>query len=182
MKNIKSFKQLFEGVENQDLPKVAAFESGQYDKFILYRDLNGLSDWLPIKNKAIYQAYTKKYGSLYMIEDKFLVMCSGDSEYDIQIIEGLDIDKNNYYSIGEEITEKVLNALPCSIENLKKALFIAKTTGSSGDNDYLYTHFKKNPMDLYKLNHLPDLKKDILDRTGMRDYSKIANGLNNGLI
>lgn len=43
-------------------------------------------------------------------------------------------------------------------------------------------YFKENPLDLYKIDDMPEFKQDLLQRTGIKDYGKIGRNLKNGLI
>jgi hypothetical protein len=43
-------------------------------------------------------------------------------------------------------------------------------------------YFKKNPLDLYKIDDMPAFKADVLRRTGIRDYSNIGRKLRSGMI
>jgi hypothetical protein len=46
----------------------------------------------------------------------------------------------------------------------------------------LCDYFKKNPLKIYTLDNSPQLKSEVIKRTGIRDYGKIGRGLDNGLI
>jgi len=48
--------------------------------------------------------------------------------------------------------------------------------------DVLDNYFKKNPTDIYLLDSLPELKQEVLKRTGIRDMSRIGRNLKTGLI
>ena len=48
--------------------------------------------------------------------------------------------------------------------------------------DSLCDYIKKNPLQIYILDELPDLKQEVLKRTGMRDYSSIGRKLKKGMI
>jgi len=50
------------------------------------------------------------------------------------------------------------------------------------DNDFLDQYFKENPMDINILNALPDVKAGVLQRTGIKDYSKLAAALRSGMV
>jgi hypothetical protein len=43
-------------------------------------------------------------------------------------------------------------------------------------------YFKKNPLDLYKIDDMPSFKADVLRRTGIKDYSAIGRKLKSGMI
>jgi hypothetical protein len=43
-------------------------------------------------------------------------------------------------------------------------------------------YFKKNPLDIYKIDNLERFKQGVLDRTGIKDFGKIGSALRNGLI
>ena len=42
-------------------------------------------------------------------------------------------------------------------------------------------YFKKNPLKLYLLDPLPQMKADIIKRTGIRDLSKVGSIFANNL-
>ncbi len=43
-------------------------------------------------------------------------------------------------------------------------------------------YFKKNPLDLYKIDDMPSFKADVLRRTGIKDYGNIGRKLKTGMI
>jgi hypothetical protein len=43
-------------------------------------------------------------------------------------------------------------------------------------------YFKKNPLDLYKIDDMPTFKADVLRRTGIKDYGNIGRKLKTGMI
>jgi hypothetical protein len=43
-------------------------------------------------------------------------------------------------------------------------------------------YFKENPTLIYMLHNCPDLKKKIMDKANINDYSRIGRALKNGLI
>jgi len=43
-------------------------------------------------------------------------------------------------------------------------------------------YFKKNPLDIYKIDRMERFKKGVIERTGIEDYGKIGRNLSNGLI
>ena len=47
-------------------------------------------------------------------------------------------------------------------------------------NEILDSYFKKNPLKINILDAYPDIKEGVLKRTGMRDLSKVARGLEGG--
>jgi len=49
-------------------------------------------------------------------------------------------------------------------------------------NEKLDSYFTENPMDLYKLDEFPAVKKGVLQRTGIKDLSAIGRNLKHGLI
>lgn len=182
MKNIKTFNQLFENIETSGLPKVISFGPDEFNEFSKYCDENNFPIDLA-KQSKIYSSYANKHGNFYIIDNKFVAMCTGEKIEDIEIYNAADVHNANANA------KDIMNAINCSEFDLKLALFIASITGNSEDfkgldnsqsliNDY----FKKNPLETYKLNSNPEMKKKVLDATGIRDYSKIGNGLSTGLI
>ncbi len=49
-------------------------------------------------------------------------------------------------------------------------------------NKELDSYFKNNPIDLYWLDDLPEIKAGVLQRTGIKDWSKLGKLKNSGLI
>jgi hypothetical protein len=41
---------------------------------------------------------------------------------------------------------------------------------------------KENPLELYILDDLPEIKEEVLKRTGIKDYGKIGKSLHRGLL
>jgi len=48
-------------------------------------------------------------------------------------------------------------------------------------DDMIDSYFKENPLDLDLLDHLPEVKAGVLQRTGMRDTSKLAKIMRRGV-
>ena len=48
--------------------------------------------------------------------------------------------------------------------------------------DTLYDYFEKNPLELYLLDSLPELKKDILQKRNIPDVGKLGDVLNKGFL
>ena len=70
---------------------------------------------------------------------------------------------------------KIVNILYHSL--LDSALNTENTKIETPLDDY----FKKNPVKLYLLDHLPQMKADIIKRTGIRDLSKVGSIFANNL-
>jgi len=49
-------------------------------------------------------------------------------------------------------------------------------------NKELDKYFKENPIDLYWLDELPEIKSGVLQRTGIKDWSKLGRLKNSGLL
>ena len=63
------------------------------------------------------------------------------------------------------------------VYDVEEAKELVLTSGLVSDE-----HFKKNPLDLRFLKNLPELKADILKRTGLQDFSDLGNILSGGYI
>jgi hypothetical protein len=50
------------------------------------------------------------------------------------------------------------------------------------DIDSICSYMKDNPLDLYILDDLPEIKERVLKRTGIKDYGKIGKILHRGLL
>jgi hypothetical protein len=50
------------------------------------------------------------------------------------------------------------------------------------DVDSLCKYMKENPLELYILDDLPEIKEEVLKRTGIKDYGKIGKSLHRGLL
>jgi hypothetical protein len=46
--------------------------------------------------------------------------------------------------------------------------------------DYVGDYFKENPLELYLLDEFPDMKKKIIEKYGISDFSKLGKNLNKG--
>ena len=43
-------------------------------------------------------------------------------------------------------------------------------------------YFKENPLELYRLDDMESFKHDLLQRTGIRDYSSVGRALKSGML
>ena len=50
------------------------------------------------------------------------------------------------------------------------------------DIDSVCKYMKENPLNLYLLNDMPKIKEEVLQKTGIKDYSKLGNTLRAGLV
>jgi hypothetical protein len=191
MKNIKTFKQLFESLIEDRKLKIVSFGVGEHKEFSEYCTDKGLT-WDPIRWPNIYEGWTKKYGKFYIINDEFLVMFEGETPSKIRLIQLSDIH-NNHSSKTDAIESILLNKIGCSLDFLKMCLSIARKIPhlifnidsdlkSDNEIDFLCKYFKKNPLEIYLLDDSPELKKEVLDKTGIKDYGAIGRKLKQGLI
>jgi hypothetical protein len=51
----------------------------------------------------------------------------------------------------------------------------------AGSGSYLYKYFEQNPLDIYLLDSLPDLKEKVLKKLGIKDVGRIGKMLRGGL-
>jgi len=188
MRNIKTFNQLFESSINDNPIKIVSFKENEFDKFKNYCNTNSDGNWDILISEFTFKNYTKDYGKFYIINDIFLIQYEGESIEDIKIKTGADASNrrvSEFSIISKEIG--------CPEIILKSGLIICKmipefsidsnhNIESTEVMDYLFDYFKKNPLKIYHLNRNPELKKKVLDATGIMDYSKIGNALDNGLI
>jgi hypothetical protein len=192
MKNIKTFGQLFESSPNDGRLKIVSFGPGEFKEFSKYCIDAGLSNWDAVKWEPAYDSYTKSFGKFYIINDSFLVMCKGETPSEMKIISGSD-SLNRFYSKPEEIDKLIIKKIGCHPEILKMSLSIARKispftinknfkSGSDNEIDFLCDYFKNHPLEIYALDGSPELKKEVLDKTGIRDYSNIGRKLRSGMI
>lgn len=188
MKNIKTFNQLFENLINDKQLKIVSFDENEFGKFQNYCNRNTDGNWDILRSEHSFKIYTKDYGKFYIINDIFLIQCEGETIDDIKIETGAD--KANRRVSEFSIISKEIG---CPEILLKVCLIISKmipefsidlnhNIESTEVMDYLFDYFKKNPLKIYHLNNNPELKKKVLNVTGIEDYSKIGNALDNGLI
>lgn len=59
---------------------------------------------------------------------------------------------------------------------------IAQELIKYADIDSVCKYMKENPLDLYLLNSIPKIKEEVLQKTGIKDYSKLGNVLRSGLV
>jgi hypothetical protein len=188
MKNIKTFNQLFESSINDGQLKIVSFYENEFDKFRKYCDLNSEGIWDILRNETSFRKYAEKNGKFYIINDMFLIQCEGETIDDIKIKTGADMG-NNRVSEFSVISKEI----GCPEILLKIGLIITKmipefsidlnhNMESTEVMDYLLDYFKKNPLEIYMLDDKPELKKEVLDKTGIKDYSKLGKGLKSGII
>jgi hypothetical protein len=192
MKNIKTFKQLFESLIEDRKLKIVSFGVGEHKEFSEYCTDKELTNWDPIRWPNTYEQWTKTYGKFYIINDEFLVMFEGETPSKIRLIQLSDIH-NNHSSKTDAIESVLLNKIGCSLDFLKMCLSIARKIPyfifnidsdlkSDNEIDFLCEYFKKNPLEIYLLDDSPELKKEVLDKTGIKDYGDIGRKLKQGLI
>jgi hypothetical protein len=187
MKNIKTFKQLFENSMMDKRLKIVSFGADKFDEFISY--INSLEgNWRMLSNVSIFKSYTARNGNVYIINDEFVIQYKGETIGDIEVVSGADATNRTVRDLSQ-ISEKI----GCSEIVLKIALIITKMTGefsmdlnnnmgSTEIMDYLCDYFKKNPLMLYTLDGYPELKKEVMDKTGIKDYGSIGRKLKSGLM
>lgn len=59
---------------------------------------------------------------------------------------------------------------------------IAQELIKYADIDSVCKYMKENPLNLYLLNNMPRIKEKVLQKTGIKDYSKLGNVLRSGLV
>jgi len=46
----------------------------------------------------------------------------------------------------------------------------------------MYDYFEENPLELYQLDDFPEIKKDIIQKREIPDFSKLGDVLNKGFL
>jgi hypothetical protein len=90
---------------------------------------------------------------------------------------------NSY--LGEKGFTTIINminivAKDCKEEGLRDYIINGMLRYASIDT--LCDYIKKNPLAIHIIDDMPELKKEVLQRTGIEDYSKIGRLLKHGLI
>ena len=103
-------------------------------------------------------------------------------------IEGL---KNFSFRVKEGNSLIYIN-LPLSQNGIEKIISILTDSEKFSDEDkkllmplvedMLYDYFEKNPLELYLLDNLPGIKKDIIQKREIPDFSKLGDVLNKGFL
>lgn len=188
MKNIKTFKQLFENSMMDKRLKIVSFGADEFSEFTSYINSLEIGDWRMLSNVSIFKSYTARNGNVYIINDEFVIQYKGETIGDIEVVSGADATNRTVRDLSQ-ISEKI----GCPEILLKIALIITKMTGefsidlnnnieSKEIMDYLFDYFKKNPLMLYTLDDYPDLKNEVMQKTGIKDYGHIGRKLKSGLI
>jgi hypothetical protein len=188
MKNIKTFNQLFESSINDGQLKIVSFEENEFDGFRKYCGLNSVGNWDILKNEYSFKRYAEKHGKFYIINDIFLIQCEGETIDDIKINTGADIENHRVSSLSF-----ISKEIGCPEILLKIGLIVTKMIPEFSIDinhniesievmDYLLDYFKKNPLEIHMLDDKPELKKEVLDKTGIKDYSAIGRKLRSGMI
>jgi len=165
MKNIKTFKQLFENSRDDKGLTIVTFGENEFDRFKEYYGENSVANWDILRSEHAFKNYAKRFGKFYMVNGIFLVQCSGESPTDVEIINGADV--NNRQRRGEEMLRIMSEETGYSETLLKFALFVANkyntfSMNSSGDflnsDDISVEDIKKilddNPREAFKLSSL----------------------------
>jgi hypothetical protein len=187
MKNIKTFNQLFESSINDGQLKIVTFGENEFEEFREYCGLNSIGNWDILKSKYSFKGYAEKNGKFYIINDIFLIQIEGETIDDIKINTGADINNHRVSSLSF-----ISKEIGCPEILLKFGLIATKTIPefsidlnnikSKEVMDYLLDYFKKNPLEIYILDDKPELKKEVLDKTGIKDYGAIGRKLRSGMI
>jgi hypothetical protein len=188
MKNIKTFNQLFEGSIDDKQLKIVSFDENEFDEFVKYCKLNSEGIWDILRSDRTFKGYAEKYGKFYIINDIFLIQCEGETIDDIKIKTGADRGNNtisNFSNISKEIgCPEILLKIGLIITKMipEFSIDLNHNIESTEVMDYLLDYFKKNPLEMYMLDDMPELKKEVLDKTGIKDYGAIGRKLRLGMI
>ena len=182
MKHIKLFEE--HSVLSESLPDVASFSPGDYFGFKSYCSKN-LPDciWDPINSEYTYNSFTRKNGNFYIINDKFLVQADLNSTGPFRLIVGADLGNRRHDLM------MILNSEKCSADALKSAMLLADADKPNANPELLKDHmdliagyFKSHQTETYKLDSMPEIKKEVIDRAGIKDLSNVGRLIRNGLI
>jgi hypothetical protein len=182
MRYIKLFEE--HSVLSESLPDVVSFSSGDYFEFKAYC-AKKLPDclWDPINSEYTYNQYTRKNGNFYIINDKFLVQADLNSTGPFRLIVGADLG-NYRHDLG-----MILNSEKCSADALKSAMLLADADKPNANPELLKNHidliagyFKSHQTETYKLDSMPEIKKEVMDKAGIKDYSNIGRIIRSGAI
>lgn len=132
------------------------------------KDLKGA----PKKSKEIDISSTnlKDISGIFEIEGLIIFSFKSGDESFIRI--NLPLEK-----YGIETITGILNSKGYFSDRDKK-LYLSACTKS----DLLYDYFEENPLELYLLDDFPEIKKDIIQKRGIPDFSKLGSTLNKGFI
>lgn len=193
MKNIKTFKQIFENSYADKSLKIASFGKDDHEQFGDYCDKISMR-WEPLRSGEYqYKKHADEFGKFYIINDRFVVQCEGVTPNTIRIIRGSD-DNNRFYSADRInlLKNKILDEIECSEPILNMSLYLSNKISpfiinpeqdiiSGNEIDILSGYFKKYPLEIYKIKD-EDLKKKILLTSGIKDYGRIGKKLSDGFI
>jgi hypothetical protein len=202
MKNIKTFVQLFESSPNQDHLKIASFGKNEFVEFQNYYNMNPIANWATNwgslasnNNESFFKKSCEENLKFYIINHIFLLLCDVESFDNIKIIKAIDINNRRIDYLDKTqygVTDMISKEIGCSGEVLRIGLAIANKTSkfsidlnniqSMDKIDFLCNYFKKHPLEIYALDDYQQLKKEVLNKTGISDYSNIGRKLRSGLI
>jgi hypothetical protein len=182
MKHIKLFEE--HSVLSELLPDVVSFSADDYSEFRSYCTKN-FPDclWDPIKSEYTYKQFTRDNGNFYIVGDKFLIQANLNSTGPFRLIVGADLG-NYRHDLG-----MIINSEKCSVDALKSAMLLADVDKSNADPELLKNnidliagYFKSHPTETYKLDAIPRIKREVIDRAGIKDYSRIGRNIRSGAI
>ena len=182
MKHIKLFEE-HSGL-SESLPDVVSFSDGDYPEFRSYCTKK-FPDclWDPIKSEYTYKQFARDNGNFYIVGDKFLVQANLNSTEPFRLIVGADLG-NYMHDLG-----MILHSEKCSANALKSAMLLADADKPNANHellknnmDLIVGYFKSHPTETYKLDGIPRIKREVIDRAGIKDYSRIGRNIRSGAI
>jgi hypothetical protein len=97
---------------------------------------------------------------------------SGIEKLDLKELYGLDTSHRKFLSSPESL-EPIEN---CDNQDLMRSLITRIPEWK------VVNYFKQNPMSIYMLHSCPDIKKKVMDKAGISDFSNIGRALKRGFI
>jgi hypothetical protein len=79
--------------------------------------------------------------------------------------------------IADPESHKMVSDMISKMENTGKKNFLPKAP-----LDILDAYFKENPLDLYMIADHPQLKDEVLKRTGLKDFSRLGQTIDKGIL
>lgn len=83
----------------------------------------------------------------------------------------------NYLTIDGDVSDQTRNFV-----NSLYQRFIKSSIAGTEMDSILVEYFQKNPLDIWFLDSLPDLKKKVIKKAGIRDLSSLGKSLSTGWI
>ncbi len=147
-----------------------------------FNSMNQLIDKL--KNDPMYKKYSRNRLKAALIladmtqnpkQDRSFTMQKAKKNYAINVL------KDHTDLICDYITENPDN-VENIVDNMDMEIFERSPILRKNIVSYMADYYKKNPLDLYKIDKYPNLKKDVLLLAGIKDYGSIGRKLKSGMM